>query len=399
MKFAKRTSLIKESPTFKIMGTAAQLKKDGHDVVVLAAGEPDFNTPQHIAKAAIDAINSGKTKYTPAAGTLELREAIVNKFNRENNLHFTIDEVIASNGGKHSIYNTLQAITDKNDEVIIPAPFWVSYPDIVLLCDGKPVIVPCGIETQFKLTAAQLQRAITPRTKAIILNSPSNPTGMVYSKQELLELANVLANHPNIFIISDDLYEHLLFDNHHFINIANVAPELSSRIIVINGVSKAYAMTGWRIGYAACKNKELIKTMDTIQSQSTSNPCSISQYAATTALNSGTDCITPMLNEFKKRHDYVVERLNKMPGIKCLKAQGAFYAFFDCSKAINVLYKHNKLCGTSDIDLADYLLKNYFVAGVPGSAFGLEQFMRISFATSMEEITKGLNRIEQALTI
>ncbi|MFN8769330.1 MAG: pyridoxal phosphate-dependent aminotransferase [Neisseriaceae bacterium] len=394
---SKRATIIKESPTFKVIGKANKLKKDGNDVVILAAGEPDFNTPKHIADAAIEAINLGRTKYTPASGTIELREAIVNKFARENNLNYTTDEVIASNGGKHSIYNALQAIVNDGDEVIIPAPYWVSYPDMVLLSGGKPNIIECNIDVSFKLTPQVLKKALNDKTKAIILNSPSNPTGMIYTSEELCELANVLRGYPNVFIISDDLYEHLLFEKQQFKNIANVAPDLLSRVIVINGVSKAYAMTGWRIGYAACKDKAIIKAMDNIQSQSTSNPCSISQYAATMALNSGTECVAPMLKEFIKRHDYVVERLNKIPGIKCLKAQGAFYAFFDCSQAINMLYNAKKINGITDIDMADYLLDNFHVAGVPGSAFGLDKFIRISFATSFEEITKGLDRIEQAM--
>jgi aspartate aminotransferase len=393
-----RTKLIAESPTFKIMAQALKLKQQGKKVIVLAAGEPDFNTPAHIRQAGIDAINHGLTKYTPASGTFELKQAIIDKFNRENNLNYTIDEVIVSCGGKHSIYNILQAILNPNDEVIIPAPYWVSYPDMVLLGGGKPVIVECSINDAFKLTPAKLSSALTNNTRAIFLNSPSNPTGMVYSNSELIALGKVLINHPNVFIISDDLYEHLLFDNTPFKNIANLVPELFERTIVVNGVSKAYAMTGWRIGYAASKNKALIKAMDTIQSQSTSNPCSISQHAATIALNNGVECVAPMLKEFIMRHDYVVERLNNMPGIRCLKAQGAFYAFFDCSEAINKLHQQNRISQATDLEFANYLLNEFLVAGVPGSAFGLDKYMRISFATNMTELTEGLNRIEQALS-
>lgn len=392
-----RNNLIKESPTFKIMAKASLLKKQKHDVIVLAAGEPDFNTPQHINQAGIDAINKGLTKYTPSSGTIEIREAIVNKFKRENNFEFNINEVMVSCGGKHSLYNIFMAILNPDDEVIIPAPYWVSYPDMVLLANGTPKIVECTIDSSFKITPEKLQQAINPKTKAIILNSPSNPTGMIYTNSELIALGNILKNYPEIFIISDDLYEHLLFDRQPFKNIANLVPELLEHTVIVNGVSKAYSMTGWRIGYAACKNGAIIKAMDNIQSQSTSNPCSISQYAATVALNSGTECITPMLDEFIKRHDYVVNRLNKINGIKCLKAQGAFYAFFDCSNAIDNLFNKGLITEANDLAFADYLLDNFLVAGVPGSAFGLDRYMRISFATSMGELENGLDRIEQAL--
>jgi len=393
-----RTQVIAESPTFKIMAQAAKLKQQGKPVIVLAAGEPDFNTPEHIRQAGINAINNGLTKYTPAAGSKELKDAIVAKFKRENNLDYTTDEIIVSCGGKHSIYNILQALLNSDDEVIIPAPYWVSYPDMVLLGGGKPVIVPCSIEESFKLTPEKLRQALNKNTKAIFLNSPSNPTGMVYSDSELIALGKVLIDYPQVLIISDDLYEHLLFDNQPFKNIANLVPELFERTLIVNGVSKAYAMTGWRIGYTASKNKQLIKAMDTIQSQSTSNPCSISQHAATIALNGGIDCVKPMLREFISRHDYVVERLNNIAGIRCLKAQGAFYAFFDCRQAIANLVAQGKITENNDLAFADYLLNKFFVAGVPGSAFGLDKYMRISFATSMSELTEGLNRLEQALS-
>ncbi len=397
-KLSKRVSLIKESPTFAIINKAALMKKNGQNIIVLAAGEPDFDTPEHIKNAAIEAIKNGKTKYTPSSGTNELKQAIVDKFKRENNLNYSLDEVIASNGGKHSIYNALQAIINPDDEVIIPAPYWVSYPDMVLLAGGKPICIPCGIEDDFKLSAEKLSQAITNKTRAIFINSPSNPTGMLYTESELLAIAKVLKNYPDTFIISDDLYEHLIFEKQQFKNLANIMPELQDRIIVINGVSKAYSMTGWRIGYTACNNKPLIKAMETIQSQSTSNPCSISQSAAVAALNGGIACVEPMLKEFIHRHEYAVKRINNIPGLHCLKAQGAFYVFFDCSVAIDKLYNSKKITEKTDLAFTNFLLENYLVAGVPGSAFGLENFMRISFATSMEELKSGLDRIEQALS-
>lgn len=397
MSLSKRMSVIKESPTLAVTAKAGRMKKEGLDVIVLAAGEPDFDTPQHIKDAAISAINKGKTKYTPAGGTIELKQAIVNKFKTENNLEYTNNEVLASAGGKHSIYNLLQALISEGDEVIIPAPYWVSYPDMVLLADGTPVCIPCTIEDDYKITPEKLRNALNNKTKALFLNSPSNPTGMVYTREELRALADELVKFPNVHVITDDIYEHILFTEAPFVNIANVAPELLERIIIINGVSKAYAMTGWRIGYAACKNASLIKAMDTIQSQSTSNPCSIAQEAATAALNGGLDCIKPMKKAFIERHDHVVKRLNTIKGIRCLAAQGAFYCFFDCSAAIESMHKQGKIKDKTDLALANYLLDDYLVACVPGSAFGLDNHMRISYATSMEELNKALDRLESAL--
>ncbi|MCX8514673.1 MAG: pyridoxal phosphate-dependent aminotransferase [Burkholderiales bacterium] len=397
MSLSQRMSLIKESPTIAVMTLAQKLKREGSDVIILAAGEPDFDTPEHIKKAAITAIIDGKTKYTAAGGTIELKQAIVAKFRRDNNLEYTTSEVIVSAGGKHSIYNLLQALIGEGDEVIIPAPYWVSYPDMVLLADGKPVIVDCTIATNYKITPNALKQALNNKTKAIILNSPSNPTGMVYTAQELRALADILISYPQVYIITDDIYEHILFGDAKFVNIANVAPELLNRIVIINGVSKAYAMTGWRIGYAASKDSKLIKAMETIQSQSTSNPCSIAQAAATEALNGDFSSILMMKESFQKRHEYVVTRLNKIKGIKCLPAQGAFYSFFDCSEAINNLYTAGKINQKNDLAFSNYLLNNYLVAGVPGSAFGLDNHMRISYATNMQELETALNRIEHAL--
>lgn len=397
MSLAYRVSLIKESPTLAISAKATKMKKDGLDVIALSAGEPDFDTPDYIKAAAIKAIHDGKTKYTPAGGTIELKSAVVNKFSRENNLHYTTSQVIVSAGGKHSIFNALEAIISDGDEVVIPAPYWVSYPDMTLLCGGTPVCVACPAADNYKITAAKLQAAITPKTKAVFLNSPSNPTGMVYTASELRALADVLVKYPNIYIITDDIYEHILFDDTPFVNIANVAPELFKQIIIINGVSKAYAMTGWRIGFAACGDTSVIKAMDTVQSQSTSNPCSIAQEAALAALSGGLDSLKPMRKAFMERHVYVIDRLNKINGIKTLPAQGAFYSFFDCSGAIANMYAAGKIVDKTDLALAGYLLDSFLVAAVPGSAFGLEDHMRISFATSMEELTRALDRIEDAL--
>lgn len=397
MSLAYRMSLIKESPTLAVSAKATRMKKDGLDVVALSAGEPDFDTPTHIKDAAIRAINAGKTKYTPSGGTIELKEAIVNKFKRENNLVFTSSQVIASAGGKHSIFNALQAILSESDEIIIPAPYWVSYPDMTLLCSGTPVIVTCNRQENYKLTADKLKLAITAKTKVVFLNSPSNPTGMVYTAEELRALADVLINYPHVYIITDDIYEHILFEDIPFINILNVAPELYKQVIVINGVSKAYAMTGWRIGYAACGDATIIKAMDIIQSQSTSNPCSIAQAAAVEALNGGLDALVPMRLAFIERHQHVIKRLNQINGIKALPAQGAFYSFFDCENAIENMYNKGRIIEKTDLALANYLLDKFLVATVPGSAFGLDNHIRISFATSMKEIDKALDRIQNAL--
>jgi aspartate aminotransferase len=397
MTLAYRTTLIKESPTMAISSKANKMKKSGQDVMILAAGEPDFDTPTHIKEAAIAAIHTGKTKYTPVGGTPELKQAIIDKFARENQLNYALDEVTTSCGAKHSIYNALQVIINEGDEVIIPAPYWVSYPDMVLLSGGTPVIIACGVDDQYKLTAAKMEKAITAKTKAIMLNSPSNPTGMVYSEQELNSLANVLKQHPNVYIISDDIYEHILFNGNTFSNIVNVAPELKHRAIVVNGVSKAYSMTGWRIGYTACNDAMLIKAMENIQSQSTSNPCSISQAAAVAALNGGHECLKEMHKEFAIRQEYVVNRINNIKGLRCLSPQGAFYAFFECSQAIEILHNQGKISEKTDLAFANYLLDTALVAGVPGSAFGLNNHMRFSFATSMTQLAEALNRLETAL--
>ncbi|ASJ24445.1 pyridoxal phosphate-dependent aminotransferase [Laribacter hongkongensis] len=396
MELSHRVNAIKESPTLAITAKAQKLKAEGRDVVALAAGEPDFDTPDHIKAAAIEAINKGFTKYTPVSGTPALKKAIVEKFKRDNGLEYAANQVLVSVGGKQSFYNLCQAYINDGDEVIIPAPYWVSYPDMTILAGGVPVVVECGIEQGYKLSPAQLEAAITPKTRMLVINSPSNPTGAVYTLEELKALGDVLKKHPNILVASDDMYEHVMLGDTKFYNILNACPELKEQVIVLNGVSKAYSMTGWRIGYAAGPQK-LIKAMENIQSQSTSNPTSISQVAAQAALEGDQGCITPMLKAFNERHVYVVDRFNKMRGLKCLRAGGAFYAFVDAREAIKRLAAEGKIAGATDMALGTYLLEAQDVAVVPGSAFGAEGYFRISFATSMQNLEKALDRIEKAL--
>ena len=396
MELSHRVNAIKESPTLAITAKAQKLKAEGRDVVALAAGEPDFDTPDHIKAAAIEAINKGFTKYTPVSGTPALKKAIVEKFKRDNGLEYAANQVLVSVGGKQSFYNLCQAYINDGDEVIIPAPYWVSYPDMTILAGGVPVVVECGIEQGYKLSPAQLEAAITPKTRMLVINSPSNPTGAVYTLEELKALGDVLKKHPNILVASDDMYEHVMLGDTKFYNILNACPELKEQVIVLNGVSTAYSMTGWRIGYAAGPQK-LIKAMENIQSQSTSNPTSISQVAAQAALEGDQGCITPMLKAFNERHVYVVDRFNKMRGLKCLRAGGAFYAFVDAREAIKLLAAEGKIAGATDMALGTYLLEAQDVAVVPGSAFGAEGYFRISFATSMQNLEKALDRIEKAL--
>lgn len=396
VELSHRVNAIKESPTLAITAKAQKLKAEGRDVVALAAGEPDFDTPDHIKAAAIEAINKGFTKYTPVSGTPALKKAIVEKFKRDNGLEYAANQVLVSVGGKQSFYNLCQAYINDGDEVIIPAPYWVSYPDMTILAGGVPVVVECGIEQGYKLSPAQLEAAITPKTRMLVINSPSNPTGAVYTLEELKALGEVLKKHPNILVASDDMYEHVMLGDTKFYNILNACPELKEQVIVLNGVSKAYSMTGWRIGYAAGPQK-LIKAMENIQSQSTSNPTSISQVAAQAALEGDQGCITPMLKAFNERHVYVVDRFNKMRGLKCLRAGGAFYAFVDAREAIKLLAAEGKIAGATDMALGTYLLEAQDVAVVPGSAFGAEGYFRISFATSMQNLEKALDRIEKAL--
>ena len=371
-----------------VTAKALELQESGQDIIGLGAGEPDFDTPEHIKQAAINAISQGFTKYTDVGGTKSLKTAIVNKLKTENQLDYNIAEILVSCGAKQSIYNLMQSILDENDEVIIPAPYWVSYPDMAILAGAKPVILQTGIETNFKISANQLAQSITPQTKLVILNSPSNPTGIAYTKEELSQLAAVLIKYPNIIVATDDIYEHILWTTQPFINILMACPALRNQTIVINGVSKAYAMTGWRIGYAAGP-QELIKAMNKIQGQSTSNPCSIAQKAAEAALNSGTSCILPMVKQFKQRHDYLLAALNNIPGFTCLAGDGTFYAFPNVQNLLNLIP------GVStDIELAEKLLTEVGVAVVPGMAFGAPGYLRLSFATNIDVLEDALTRIK-----
>ena len=391
-----RVQAIKESPTLAITAKAAKYKAEGRPIIGLAAGEPDFDTPQHIKDAAKAAIDAGYTKYTPVSGIPALKKAIVNKFKTENGFDYAVNEVIVGVGGKQTIFNLCLAVLNAGDEVVIPAPYWVSYVDIAMVAEAVPVIIECGIEQGFKLLPAQLEAAITPKTKIVMLNSPSNPTGAVYNLAELQALGEVLLKHPHVLVATDDMYEHVNLTGENFYNILNAAPALKSRCIVLNGVSKAYSMTGWRIGYAAGP-ANIIKAMEILQSQSTSNATSISQYAAEAALSGSQDCIKPMVTAFKERHKYVVDRFNAMPGLSCLMAGGAFYAFPDARAAITNLYKTGKISAATDMAFAEYLLEKFDVAVVPGSAFGAEGYFRISFATSMDNLRVALDRIEKAL--
>ena len=396
MSLSRRVQAIKPSPTLAVTARAAKLKAEGKDIIGLGAGEPDFDTPQHIKDAAITAINKGFTKYTAVGGTASLKAAIIAKFKRDNRLDYTAKQILVSCGGKQSFFNLALATINPGDEVIITAPYWVSYPDIVLIAEGKPVIVQAGIEQGFKMTPAQLAAAITPKTRMVVINSPSNPSGAVYSPEDLKALGEVLRQHPNILIATDDIYEHIALVDGKFVNILDACPDLKPRTMVLNGVSKAYAMTGWRIGYAAGP-ENIITAMENIQSQSTSNPTSISQVAAEAALNGDQGCITPMVKAFRERHEYVVSVLNKIPGLKCLRAGGAFYAFPDARQAIATLHAKGTLKEANDLAFSEYLLVQGGVAVVPGSAFGSEGYIRLSFATSMENLQKALARIAQAL--
>ena len=382
---------IKPSPTIAVTQKAKELKAAGKDVIGLGAGEPDFDTPDNIKKAAIDAIQSGDTKYTAVDGTKDLKEAIVEKFKRENNLNYTIDQITVGAGGKHVIYNLMMATLNKGDEVIIPAPYWVSYPDIVLLAGANPIVIECSEEQGFKLSAKDLEAKITNNTKWLILNSPSNPTGACYSEQEIKNLSQVLKRNPHVNILSDDIYEHITYDNFKFFTIAQI-PEIKNKVITMNGVSKSYAMTGWRIGYAA-GDKDIIKAIAKIQSQSTTNPSSISQAAAVEALNGKQDFIPVRAKAFQERRDFVVNSLNAIEGISCLKPQGAFYVFPNCKGLIGKKDKSgNKI--TNDTEFVQSLLENNDVAVVQGSAFGLEGFFRISYATSMDKLEIAMKRIK-----
>lgn len=384
---ANRVQKVKPSPTLAVAAKATQLRAQGHDVINLGTGEPDFDTPTYIKEAAINAINQGFTKYTAVDGIPELKEAIKNKFKKDNGLDYQSNQILVSVGGKQSCYNLCQALLNPGDEVIIPAPYWVSYPDMVLLADGVPVIISTTPAQRYKINAQQLEEAITPKTRLLFLNSPSNPSGVAYTLDELKALAEVLKKHPQIIIATDDMYEHIIWSQ-SFVNILNACPELYERTVVLNGVSKAYAMTGWRIGYAAGP-LPLMNAMKTIQSQSTSNPCSIAQRAAVAALNGGNETVLSMVEAFRQRHDYVADRLQKIPGVEVIPADGTFYIFPSVQEVIN------KRGYANDLEFSEKLLTEVGVALVPGSAFGNEGCIRLSFATSMEILKDALDRLER----
>ncbi|MGI6604439.1 MAG: pyridoxal phosphate-dependent aminotransferase [Firmicutes bacterium] len=394
MKLARRAQGIGASPTLAMNARAKEMKKQGIDIISFTVGEPDFNTPDHIAAAGISAIEKGFTRYTPAAGLPELKEAICAKLKRDNGLEYQAADVVVSNGAKHSIYNVLQALIDEGDEVIVPAPYWVSYTEMIKLNGGTPVVVATRAENGFKLTPEALAESLTPRTRAIFLNTPNNPTGAVYSRRELEQLAEVLVPR-GVVIIADEVYEKLLYDGIVMTSVASLGPEVKALTVLINGVSKTYAMTGWRIGYAAAP-RELAQAMANIQSHATSNPNSIAQQAAIAALNGPQEPAQQMLAEFAKRRARMVEGINAIPGLSCRKPEGAFYVFADTSDLYGQTIRGQKI--TDSISLAEFLLTEAHVALVPGVAFGDDRFVRFSYATSMENIDKGLQRIKDVLT-
>ncbi|HOV27578.1 MAG TPA: pyridoxal phosphate-dependent aminotransferase [Pseudobacteroides sp.] len=393
MKLSTKALSISPSSTLAIDAKAKKMKADGIDVIGFGAGEPDFDTPKHIKEAAIKAINDGFTKYTPASGTLELKQAVCKKFEKDNGLIYTPSNIVISNGAKHSLVNAFQAICNVGDEVIIPAPYWVSYPEMVKLADGVPVILNTTEESGFKFTIDQLEAAITPKTKAIVINSPSNPTGMVYSKEELQAIAD-LAVKKEIYVVSDEIYEKLIYDGYQHVSIASFNDKIKDLTIVVNGVAKSYSMTGWRIGYTA-SNAKIAEIMGNVQSHATSNPNSIAQKAAEAALNGPQDEVAMMVQEFIKRRDYMVEKINSIPGLSCIKPNGAFYVMMNISKLIGKELYGVKINGSDDF--ANILLEKANVALVPGSGFGTDIHVRLSYATSIKNITEGLNRIEKFL--
>jgi aspartate aminotransferase len=390
---SKRVLSIKTAPTLAIDAKAKLLKQQGIDILIFATGEPDFDTPSNIKDAAIKAINEGFTKYCPVSGTPELKNAIIEKLKRDNNLDYEQSEIIVSCGAKHSLYNLFQTVIDDGDEIIIPAPFWVSYPDMAIIAGAKPVIINTDDKTGFKISCEQLKNAITAKTKAMVINSPSNPTGAVYTQKELESIAQICIE-KNILIIADDIYEKLVYDDFKFTSIASVSKQAKDRTVVVNGLSKAYAMTGWRIGYAA-GNKEIIAGMSKIQSQSTSNPTSISLKAAVEALNGEQNSVEMMRKEFEKRRNFIVEQLNSISGITCAKPQGAFYVFPNIKEFLGKTLKGKTI--NSDMDFADFLLQEAKIAIVPGSPFGAQGYIRFSYATSMENLKKGMERLKEAL--
>jgi aspartate aminotransferase len=381
---------VKPSATIAMAAKAGELKAEGKDVLSLSMGEPDFDTPEHIRQAAAEAIEAGHTRYTPVDGTPELKQAVISKFQRDNELEYEPDQILVSNGCKQSLFNLMQAMIGDGDEVLVPAPYWVSYPDMVRLAGGAPVILNTDSRNGYLVTPSQLEASITERTRLLVLNSPSNPSGRAYTRQQLAEIGEVLLDHPKIIVCTDDIYEHIWWADEPFSTLAQVVPALQERTVVANGVSKAYAMTGWRIGYVGGP-AEIIKEMKKIQSQSTSNPCSVSQAAAVAALNGDQACVGEMCTAFKERHDWLIPALDALPGVRCEPGEGAFYAFADFSEAIE------KLGLGDDIELAEHLLDKALVASVPGSAFGTVGHLRLSFACSLDTLKTAVERIGEAL--
>lgn len=394
-RLAARTKHLEANPISAANAEAARLRRAGVQIANFSIGEPDFETPQHIKEAAIAAINRGETRYTIPDGTPQLKAAVCEKFQRENALSFSSDQVSISAGAKQVIYNALQATLDDGDEVVVPAPYWTSYPEAVLLSGGKPIIVQCSPATGFKMTAEQLARAISRRTKWVIINSPSNPSGAVYTKDELAALATVLMDHPHVLVLSDDIYEHILYESAPFVAITRVEPRLEGRTLVVNGVSKTYAMTGWRIGYGAGPT-DLIRAMGNIQAQATSAPCSISQAAAVAALKGPQHEVAPRRDIFLQRRDAIFENLSNIPGISCARPSGAFYLYVDCRQFIGRRTREGATI-SGDVDLATYLMSAAHVAVVPGAAFGTSPYLRFSYATSLQTIAAGCKRIADAL--
>jgi aspartate aminotransferase len=382
---------VKPSPTGAVLALATRLRAEGRDIISLGTGEPDFDTPEHVRKAAIAAINAGQTRYTPIDGTAELKAAIRAKFARENGLDFEPSQIVVTSGAKQALFNLCLALLGPGDEAVIPAPYWVSYPDMVRLAEAEPVIVHGGIEQDFKITPEQLSAALTERTRLLFLNSPCNPTGASYHEAELQALGAVLENFPGVTVVADDIYEHIHWDERPFVTFAAACPSLGDRVVTVNGVSKAYAMTGWRIGYAAGP-KALITAMTTVQSQSTSNPCSVSQAAAVAALGGDQSCIGEMVRAYRARHDFVVAALNDIPGFECRPGEGTFYAFPRVQQAVEALGL------ASDVELTEFLLNDAEVAVVPGSAFGAPGYIRLSFACSMEQLEESLRRVKRAVS-
>ncbi len=391
LELAQRVQRIKPSATLAVSNRAQEMQDAGQDIISLSIGEPDFDTPNHIKEAAIQAIRDGHTKYTAIDGIKPLKLAIIEKFKNENNLHYGLDQILVSSGAKHSIFNALSAIINPGDEVIILAPYWVSYPDMVKLCDGTPVIVKADIEHDFKVSAAQLKAAITSKTRAIIINSPSNPSGISYDESELRALGEVILESPGIIVISDDIYEHHLWRNRPYKNIVNACPDLYDYTIVTNSVSKTYAMTGWRIGYVGGPAK-IVGAMKKAQSQNTSSPCSISQYAALAAITGDQACVGEMTKAYKERHDFIFAELQTMPGIKCLPSDGTFYTFVSIEGLLNI-----NPAITNDIEFAEYLLNEAGLAVIPGSAFGAAGYIRICYTTSMEQLVEAVRRLRKAV--